>query len=49
MAGVRVGCSKGLKKNADGTYTLTDRTSGAEDTCNANGMLTRASSSTSTR
>ncbi|MFH9697427.1 RHS repeat-associated core domain-containing protein [Streptomyces globisporus] len=35
------GYSKDLKKNADGTYTLTDRKSGSKDTYNANGTLTK--------
>ncbi|MEW5660129.1 DUF6531 domain-containing protein, partial [Streptomyces cinereoruber] len=35
------GYSKDLKKNADGTYTLTDRKSGAKDTYDANGTLTK--------
>ncbi|MFE6365883.1 RHS repeat-associated core domain-containing protein [Streptomyces sp. NPDC057806] len=35
------GYSKDLKKNADGTYTLTDRKSGAKDTFNAHGTLTK--------
>ncbi|MGW0917186.1 RHS repeat-associated core domain-containing protein [Streptomyces sp. NPDC002784] len=35
------GYSKDLKKNADGTYTLTDRKSGSKDTFNALGTLTR--------
>ncbi len=34
------GYSKDLKKNADGTYTLTDRKSGSKDTSNADGTLT---------
>ncbi|MFJ3996572.1 RHS repeat-associated core domain-containing protein [Streptomyces parvus] len=34
------GYSKDLKKNADGTYTLTDRKSGSKDTYNADGTLT---------
>lgn len=36
------GYSKDLKKNADGTYTLTDRKSGSKDTYNADGTLTKA-------
>ncbi|MEU3106195.1 RHS repeat-associated core domain-containing protein [Streptomyces griseoflavus] len=35
-----VGYSKDLKKNADGTYTLTDRKSGTKDTYNQYGTLT---------
>ncbi|MFE3676058.1 RHS repeat-associated core domain-containing protein [Streptomyces griseus] len=35
------GYSKDLKRNADGTYTLTDRKSGSKDTYNANGTLTK--------
>ncbi|MFJ5869518.1 RHS repeat-associated core domain-containing protein [Streptomyces parvus] len=35
------GYSKDLKKNADGTYTLTDRKSGSKDTYNADGTLTK--------
>ncbi|MGW0117905.1 RHS repeat-associated core domain-containing protein [Streptomyces sp. NPDC003327] len=35
------GYSKDLKKNADGTYTLTDRKSGVKDTYDANGTLTK--------
>ncbi|WP_436998297.1 RHS repeat-associated core domain-containing protein [Streptomyces sp. enrichment culture] len=35
------GYSKDLKKNADGTYTLTDRKSGTKDTYNEHGTLTR--------
>ncbi|MFE4215604.1 RHS repeat-associated core domain-containing protein [Streptomyces sp. NPDC056844] len=35
------GYSKDLKKNADGTYTLTDRKSGSKDTYDANGTLTK--------
>ncbi|MGR8008505.1 RHS repeat-associated core domain-containing protein [Streptomyces hypolithicus] len=35
------GYSKDLKKNADGTYTLTDRKSGSKDTYNAGGTLTK--------
>ncbi|MET9935130.1 MULTISPECIES: RHS repeat-associated core domain-containing protein [unclassified Streptomyces] len=35
------GYSKDLKKNADGTYTLTDRKSGLKDTYDANGTLTK--------
>ncbi|MER6189531.1 RHS repeat-associated core domain-containing protein [Streptomyces cyaneofuscatus] len=35
------GYSKDLKKNADGTYTLTDRKSGSKDTYNVNGTLTK--------
>ncbi|MFF8830863.1 RHS repeat-associated core domain-containing protein [Streptomyces sp. NPDC015131] len=35
------GYSKDLTKNADGTYTLTDRKSGSEDTYNAHGTLTK--------
>ncbi|MCS0636442.1 DUF6531 domain-containing protein [Streptomyces sp. LP05-1] len=35
------GHSKDLRKNADGTYTLTDRKSGVKDTYDANGTLTR--------
>ncbi|MEU9171897.1 RHS repeat-associated core domain-containing protein [Streptomyces sp. NPDC048420] len=35
------GYSKDLKKNADGTYTLTDRKSGSRDTYDANGTLTK--------
>ncbi|WP_344358281.1 RHS repeat-associated core domain-containing protein [Streptomyces gobitricini] len=35
------GYSKDLKKNADGTYTLTDRKSGSKDTYNAHGTLTK--------
>ncbi|PSM41187.1 Wall-associated protein [Streptomyces dioscori] len=35
------GLSKDLRKNADGTLTLTDRKSGSKDTYNANGTLTR--------
>ncbi|OUD03132.1 Wall-associated protein [Streptomyces swartbergensis] len=34
------GYSKDLKKNADGTYTLTDRKSGNRDTFNEHGTLT---------
>ncbi|MCF2434324.1 hypothetical protein LV779_02810 [Streptomyces thinghirensis] len=36
-----VGYSKDLKKNADGTYTLTDRKSGTKDTYNEHGTLTK--------
>ncbi|MGQ4469546.1 RHS repeat-associated core domain-containing protein [Streptomyces violaceoruber] len=35
------GYSKDLKKNADGSYTLTDRKSGAKDTYNEHGTLTK--------
>ncbi|MCK8681401.1 RHS repeat-associated core domain-containing protein [Streptomyces lichenis] len=35
------GYSKDLKKNADGTFTLTDRKSGLKDTYDANGTLTK--------
>lgn len=35
------GYAKDLKKNADGTYTLTDRKSGVKDTYNAHGTLTK--------
>ncbi|MFI9175622.1 RHS repeat-associated core domain-containing protein [Streptomyces lincolnensis] len=35
------GYSKDLTKNADGTYTLTDRKSGSRDTYDANGTLTK--------
>ncbi|MGW3331091.1 RHS repeat-associated core domain-containing protein [Streptomyces rubiginosohelvolus] len=35
------GYSKDLKKNADGTYTLTDRKSGSKDTYDADGTLTK--------
>ncbi|MGW0548099.1 RHS repeat-associated core domain-containing protein [Streptomyces altiplanensis] len=35
------GYSKDLKKNADGTYTLTARKSGLKDTYNASGTLTK--------
>ncbi|MEU9983785.1 RHS repeat-associated core domain-containing protein [Streptomyces sp. NPDC050856] len=35
------GYSKDLRKNADGTYTLTDRKSGSKDTYNAHGTLTK--------
>ncbi|MET9925768.1 MULTISPECIES: RHS repeat-associated core domain-containing protein [unclassified Streptomyces] len=35
------GYSQDLKKNADGTYTLTDRKSGSKDTYNASGTLTK--------
>ncbi|RRR84331.1 RHS repeat protein [Streptomyces sp. RP5T] len=35
------GYSKDLKKNTDGTYTLTDRKSGSRDTYDANGTLTK--------
>ncbi|MFI8191661.1 RHS repeat-associated core domain-containing protein [Streptomyces sp. NPDC085946] len=35
------GYSKDLKKNADGTYTLTDRKSGSRDTYDAHGTLLR--------
>ncbi|MEV6042598.1 RHS repeat-associated core domain-containing protein [Streptomyces xanthochromogenes] len=35
------GYGKDLKKNSDGTYTLTDRKSGSKDTYNANGVLTK--------
>ncbi|MEU8892520.1 RHS repeat-associated core domain-containing protein [Streptomyces sp. NPDC048442] len=35
------GYSKDLKANGDGTYTLTDRKSGAKDTYNAGGTLTK--------
>jgi YD repeat-containing protein len=35
------GYSKDLKKNSDGTYTLTDRKSGSKDTYDANGTLTK--------
>ncbi|MER7236360.1 RHS repeat-associated core domain-containing protein [Streptomyces olivaceus] len=35
------GYSKDLKKNADGTYTLTDRKSGTKDTYNEHGTLLR--------
>ncbi|WP_237731854.1 DUF6531 domain-containing protein, partial [Streptomyces sp. TOR3209] len=35
------GYSKDLKKNADGTYTLTDRKSGTKDTYNEHGTLTK--------
>ncbi|MGW9306246.1 RHS repeat-associated core domain-containing protein [Streptomyces cyaneofuscatus] len=35
------GYSKDLKKNADGTYTLTDRKSGSKETYNAGGTLTK--------
>ncbi|MEU2913757.1 RHS repeat-associated core domain-containing protein [Streptomyces massasporeus] len=35
------GYSKDLKKNADGTYTLTDRKSGSKDTYDENGTLTK--------
>ncbi|MFI1726772.1 RHS repeat-associated core domain-containing protein [Streptomyces sp. NPDC020489] len=37
------GYSKDLTKNADGTYTLTDRKSGSRDTYDANGTLTKVS------
>ncbi|MER7057176.1 DUF6531 domain-containing protein, partial [Streptomyces sp. NPDC000351] len=36
-----VGYSKDLKKNTDGTYTLTDRKSGTKDTYNEHGTLTK--------
>ncbi|MFE9743102.1 RHS repeat-associated core domain-containing protein [Streptomyces sp. NPDC006477] len=39
--GTPAGYSKDLKKNADGTYTLTDRKSGSKDTYNASGDLTK--------
>ncbi|MGW0931896.1 RHS repeat-associated core domain-containing protein [Streptomyces sp. NPDC002644] len=35
------GYSKDLRKNSDGTYTLTDRKSGSKDTYDANGTLTK--------
>lgn len=35
------GYSQDLKKNADGSYTLTDRKSGSKDTYNAGGTLTK--------
>ncbi|MFI9773019.1 RHS repeat-associated core domain-containing protein [Streptomyces sp. NPDC052415] len=35
------GYSKDLKKNTDGTYTLTDRKSGSKDTFNTHGTLTK--------
>ncbi|WP_455569845.1 RHS repeat-associated core domain-containing protein [Streptomyces roseus] len=35
------GYSKDLKKNTDGTYTLTNRKSGVKDTYDANGTLTK--------
>ncbi|MFF9428903.1 RHS repeat-associated core domain-containing protein [Streptomyces sp. NPDC014746] len=35
------GYSKDLKKNADGTYTLTDRKSGSKDTYSSDGVLTK--------
>ncbi|MBX9427437.1 RHS repeat-associated core domain-containing protein [Streptomyces lateritius] len=35
------GYSKDLKRNADGTYTLTDRKSGLKDAYDANGTLTK--------
>ncbi|QIJ66426.1 RHS repeat-associated core domain-containing protein [Streptomyces sp. JB150] len=35
------GYAKDLKKNADGTYTLTDRKSGSRDTYDAHGTLTK--------
>ncbi|MFJ8187876.1 RHS repeat-associated core domain-containing protein [Streptomyces sp. NPDC096105] len=35
------GYSKDLKKNTDGTYTLTDRKSGSRDTYNQHGTLTK--------
>ncbi|WP_347560681.1 RHS repeat-associated core domain-containing protein [Streptomyces sp. AcH 505] len=35
------GYSKDLKKNTDGTFTLTDRKSGSKDTFDAGGTLTR--------
>ncbi|WP_395570303.1 RHS repeat-associated core domain-containing protein [Streptomyces sp. BK79] len=35
------GYSKDLKKNADGTYTLTDRKSGSKDTYDEHGTLTK--------
>ncbi|MER5887163.1 RHS repeat-associated core domain-containing protein, partial [Streptomyces sp. NPDC001941] len=35
------GYSKDLKKNADGTWTLTDRKTSAKDTYDANGTLTK--------
>ncbi|MEU2316410.1 DUF6531 domain-containing protein, partial [Streptomyces albidoflavus] len=35
------GYSKDLKKNADGTYTLTSRKGGSKDTYNAHGTLTK--------
>lgn len=35
------GYSKGLRKNADGTYTLTDRRSGSKDTYDQHGTLTK--------
>ncbi|MEV5275754.1 RHS repeat-associated core domain-containing protein [Streptomyces werraensis] len=35
------GYSKDLKKNADGTYTLTDRKSGTKDTYDEHGTLTK--------
>ncbi|WP_437099806.1 RHS repeat-associated core domain-containing protein [Streptomyces sp. enrichment culture] len=35
------GYSKDLQRNADGTYTLTDRKSGTKDTYNEHGTLTR--------
>ncbi|MER5834935.1 RHS repeat-associated core domain-containing protein [Streptomyces sp. NPDC002130] len=35
------GYSKDLKKNADGTYTLTDRKTGSKDTYNQHGTLTK--------
>ncbi|WP_455567272.1 RHS repeat-associated core domain-containing protein [Streptomyces cinereoruber] len=36
-----VGYSKDLKKNVDGTYTLTDRKSGSKDTYTSGGVLTK--------
>ncbi|MGW0649014.1 RHS repeat-associated core domain-containing protein [Streptomyces umbrinus] len=36
-----IGYSKDLAKNADGTYTLTDRKSGSRDTYDADGTLTK--------
>ncbi|MFG3155363.1 RHS repeat-associated core domain-containing protein [Streptomyces sp. NPDC048219] len=40
------GYSKDLKKNADGTYTLTDRKSGTKDTYNEHGTLTKVTDKT---
>ncbi|MFJ9130007.1 RHS repeat-associated core domain-containing protein [Streptomyces sp. NPDC102340] len=37
------GYSKDLKKNTDGSYTLSDRKSGVKDTYNASGTLTKVS------